>query len=185
MVHRSLFNQLKSKLYYDYYKLDKNEYIFGEESGAIENCPGILLASIGSYSHDTTKEFLDYSFVRQLNSAYHTGHCRKRCHKVGLATYRTVRGTNRVHPRPTVAENEVGQHQYYSHMNNRSHLVQFETEMIANQLGQSALKFGTREHYPLFKHIADTCDMTIVTSGVPSSTQIAEFAKKLNKNTNE
>ena len=83
-----------------------------------------------------------------------------------------------MHLRPTVAENEVGQHQYYSHVNNRSHLVQFETEMIANELGQSALQFGTREHYPLFKHIADTCDMTIITSGIPSCTNFHDLEKK-------
>ena len=48
-------------------------------------------------------------------------------------------------------------------------------------MGQSALEFGTREHYPLFKHIADTCDMTIITSGVPSFTRIAEFEKNSTK----
>ena len=43
------------------------------------------------------------------------------------------------------------------------------------------MDFGTREHYPLFKHIADTCDMTIITSGVPSSTKVAEFEKSSTK----
>jgi len=57
-------------------------------------------------------------------------------------------------------------------------LIQFVTESIANKLGESALEFGKREHYPLFKHIGDTCDMTIITSGIPLSTNIDVFEKK-------
>ena len=181
VLKRPLFNELKRNLCYDHHLIDTNEYMFGEEWGGIDNNPGVSLATIGSYSIDNIAGGLNFQFIRQLNSAYKSGHCRKRCDKVGMATYRTARGTNRVHPRPTIDENEIGYHQYYSHINNKSHLVQFVTESVAKKLGQSALEFGTREHYPLFKHIADTCDMTIITSGVPSFTQIAEFEKNSTK----
>ena len=95
---------------YDYHNIDANEYIFGEECGAIDTHPGVLLEAIGSYSIDTTTGALNYEFIRQLHSAYQSGHSRKRCDKVGMATYRSARGTNRVHPRPTIDENEIRNH---------------------------------------------------------------------------
>ena len=178
LIDAKVFDELKSNISYDYHNIDGNKYIFGEESGGIDTHPGVLLASIGSYSIDATAGSLNYEFIRQLNSAYQCGHSRKRCDKVGMATYRSARGTNRVHPRPTVDENEIRYHQYYSQKKNKSHLIQFLTESIANKLGESALEFGKREHYPLFKHVGDTCDMTIITSGIPSSTNIDVFEKK-------
>ena len=128
MISRNLFHELKVNMEYDYHQIDTNEYIFGQECGPIGERPGALLAAIGSYSLNTTATALNYEFIRQLHSAYQAGHCRKRCEKVGMATYRSARGTNRVHSRPTIDENEIGYHQYYSHAKNKYHLIQFVTE---------------------------------------------------------
>lgn len=110
-----------------------------------------------------------------MNSAYQTGMNRKRCGKLGLATYRCARGTKRPNPTPTVNEGDVGKHYYYNERFNQSPMVQLETETIANKLGNMAQLFDELEHAPGFRTIRDSCDMTIITCGLPSATIVPNF----------
>ena len=93
-----------------------------------------------------------------------------------LATYRVARGTNRPHPRPTVRDEDIGKHQYYNQKSNQSHIVQLETECIAQSLGENAIAFGKSEHKPLYEIIGSSCDMIILTSGIPNYRSVQSFS---------
>ena len=104
-----------------------------------------------------------------------------------MATYRVERGTKRPHPRPMVREEDIGKHQYFNEKINQSQLTQYQIEMKANTLSEKAVDFGKSENKPIFDVINNSCDMTILTSGITHQTEIPHFEKnnsmsKKNKN---
>ena len=158
VIHRNKFIQLKMNDNYTYVKHENREYLFTYQTGRVDSNEGILLSSVGYYSFTKLEYSIDYNMVKAINSAYQEGQSRKRCQKIGLATYRVARGTNRPHPRPTVRDEDIGKHQYYNQKSNQSHIVQLETECIATSLGDHAIQFGKSEHKPLFEIIGSSCD---------------------------
>ena len=175
VVQRNRFIQMKMNHLYTYVKHENREYLFTYQTGGVDSNEGILLSSIGYHSLTNLEYKIDYDMVKAINSAYQEGQSRKRCKKIGYATYRVARGTNRPHPRPTVRDEDIGKHQYYNQKSNQSHIVQLETEYIATSLGDHAIQFGKSEHKPLFEIIGSSCDMVILTSGIPNYTSVPSF----------
>ena len=176
VIWRNKFMQLKMKDDYTYVRHENHEYLFTYQTGGVDSNEGILLSSIGSYSLTNLKYNIDYEMVKAINSVYQEGQSRKRCKKIGLATYRVARGTNRPHPRPTIRDEDIGKHQYYNEKSNQSHIKQLETESIAQSLGENAIAFGKSEHKPLYEIIGSSCDMMILTSGIPNYRSVPSFS---------
>ena len=168
--------ELKMNNLHTYVRHENHEYLFTYQTDGVDSNEGILLSSIGYYSLTNLEYKIDYDMVKAINTAYQEGQSRKRCKKIGLATYRVARGTNRPHPRPTVRDEDIGKHQYYNQKSNESHIVQLETECIAQSLGHNAIAFGKSEHKPLYDIIGSSCDMIILTSGIPNYTSVQSFS---------
>ena len=177
-VKREVFEKMKNCKNNTYIQHCQNEYIFTHENGCLYDNEGILLSCISKYTEDNIGVTMNYNFIKKLNSSYGEGHDRKRCEKIGLATYRVERGTKRPHPRPMVREEDIGKHQYFNEKINQSQLTQYQIEMKANTLSEKAVDFGKSENKPIFDVISDSCDMTILTSGITHQTEIPHFEKK-------
>ena len=180
VIQRNRFMQLKTNHLHTFVKHENHEYLFTYQSGGVDSNEGILLSSIGFYSLTNLEYEIDYDMVKAINAAYQEGQSRKRCKKIGLATYRVARGTNRPHPRPTVRDEDIGKHQYYNQKRNQSHIVQLETECIAQSLGNNAIAFGKLEQKPLYEIIGSSCDMIILTSGIPNYRYLQSFSDNTN-----
>ena len=176
VIRRNRFMELKMNDLYTYVRHENHEYLFTYQTGGVDSNEGILLSSIGHYSVTNIEHKINYDMVKAINTAYQEGQSRKRCQKIGLATYRVARGTNRPHPRPTVRDEDIGKHQYYNYKSNQSHIVQLETECIAQSLGDNAIAFGNSQHKPLYKVIGSSCDMIILTSGIPNYRSVQSFS---------
>ena len=178
VIHRDKFMVLKLNNNCSYLQHENQEYLFTYQIGSLESNEGILLASIGQYSQTKLEFRIDYKMVKAINSAYQGGYSRERCKKKWSCIY--ARGTNRPHPRPTIRDEDIAKHQYYNQNSNKSHILRFETESIGKSLGDNAMEFGKLEPQPLFKIIGSSCDMIILTSGLPNYTCIPLFHTNTN-----
>ena len=177
VVSKEIFSMWKVDPKFSYLKNGNDEFLYIKEVSDFCEDKGVLLSAIGMYSPISLEVSIDYDLIKKMNSAYQGGLSRKRCDKIGLATYRVARGTSRPNPRPTVKEDEVSKHQYFNQNLNQAPIVQLETESIAKRLGSSAIAFGEREHQPLFDIVGHSCDLIILTSGVTNETVLPVFSE--------
>ena len=134
---------------YTYVKHENREFLYTYQTGGVDSNEGILLSSIGYYSLTNLEYNIDYDMVKAINSAYQDGQSRKRCKKIGLATYRVARGTNRPHPRPTVRDEDIGKHQYYNQKSNQSHMYNWKQSVLRHHRAtmQFSLENQNTNHY--------------------------------------
>ena len=150
-------------------KHEEFSFVFGTEVGSLEEerNKGVLLCAISpDPSLADIKSKVDFSTIELLHEVYGNGLKRKKCDHSGLATYRCSRKTSRPHPRPSIADEDIPHHQYFSEQQSFD-LAQPFTEQLIKTLGSKALSFGKMEHPQLYRLINDSCDKAILTSGLP------------------
>ena len=149
---------------------DSNALLIGTEEESLNHITsnGILLSVVAKdITLNTFKSRVTYDTISLLHSVYGGGHNRGRCNHVGLATYRNKRNTSRPHPTPSVADEDIAKHQYFSASENTFDFGQPFTECLINDLGVKATIFGQNEHPQLFRLTNESCNKTILTSGSP------------------
>ena len=128
---------------------------------------------------------ITFDTIRDIHHCYGKGQKRKTCDHIGLGSYRGPRNSVRSNPRPFVADQDIGNHQYFNESQNTHQLAQPFIEQLVSSLGHNANNFGKNVSPDLFKVIDDSCTKSIITSGSPNKikidTSLKSIGTKLNK----
>jgi hypothetical protein len=145
VVSKDEFNKASRSATFERATGARNQFLFGYESPNLDKCPGVLV-SAWSLSDLVTPTKLSYKYPCAAADVYGKGYgARDRSDCLGLNVYRSMRLTNRPHPTPFIADEDISKHQYYT-QGQRQALLQPFLEKKLHQLTESAKQLFQKEH---------------------------------------
>jgi len=141
-----------------------DHYLFGHEDSDLKNTPGCLVSVWGN-SPLASNPQLTCEFASAMLDVYGPGYGSRRISQcMGMNLCRDSRNTQQPHPSPFVADEDIGDHQYFNEHLLNYPLLQPVLEKRINELTSQALRLQ-QEINPVMKPFAPLCTRKIITCG--------------------
>lgn len=148
------------------HEASKNHYLFGYETRDLEGTPGVLVAS-WTDSPLISNPIISYDYVKAMIDVYGRGFGNRwRSHCFGLNAFRAPRCGNATRCSPTVAKDELAEHQYFNHYLWSHPLLQPVMEKCLRKLTKNAVKLMKQLNPSLGEFAEPWCTKSIATTGL-------------------